>query len=110
MPLLPALALLSARPLLAASAGSVRPAWGRLAATVYVLWLALTIAAGVGILAASIVFFDASWLGPVSVALPLTIAIPRDNESLISSDSLPCVRLNGSTSQVSVPSLAPPTP
>lgn len=75
MPLYPALALLSARTLLAASAGSVRTAFGRLATSVYVLWLGVGAIAGVGLLAASLLLFDAAWSGPLRLALPLAAAM-----------------------------------
>lgn len=73
MPLFPALALLSARTLLAASAGSVPAAFGRLASAVYVIWIGLSALLSVGLLAASLLLFDAAWSGPVSLVLPLAI-------------------------------------
>jgi 4-amino-4-deoxy-L-arabinose transferase-like glycosyltransferase len=75
MPLLPALALLSARTLLAVSTGSVPRAWGRLAGTVYVLWLGVTAAIGIAMVGASLVLFDGAWAGPVGVAAPLAIIL-----------------------------------
>lgn len=81
MPLFPPLALLSARTLLAASAAATAnaaaprtaprrfpAASGRLATTVYVLWIGVT-AAAVAILAASLLLFDASWTGPLPLAI-----------------------------------------
>lgn len=68
MPVFPALALLSARTLLAASAGSVGAAFGRLATSVYVLWLGVCAIGGVGIVAGSLLVFDGSWRGPIWVA------------------------------------------
>lgn len=65
MPVFPALALLSARTLLAASAGSVPAAFKRLATSVYVLWLGVCAIGGVGIVAASLLVFDGSWRGPM---------------------------------------------
>lgn len=73
MPLFPALALLSARTLLAASAGSVPAAFGRVASMVYVLWLGVSAIGGVGILAASLLLFDGAWVGPVWIVGPLAL-------------------------------------
>ncbi|MEZ6233543.1 MAG: glycosyltransferase family 39 protein [Phycisphaerales bacterium] len=73
MPLFPPLALLTARTLLAASTGRAPVAFSVASRLIIYAWLGVTVALGVGVLAACLLLFDDSWGGVFNIALPVAI-------------------------------------